>query len=158
MTLKRAKSMNTLPAIDDLTRRKRVLVARFQIPGDVVPWARAGGGKTTFKFTPKPQRDYQNVVRQEAAIAMTGKPVIDTPCEIVILGQWITPKSYSKKRVAQLNGWKDTKPDADNISKIIKDGMNGIVYSDDARVCNLHVYKRLGDRAFLLVEVYSVTG
>lgn len=48
------------------------------------------------------------------------------------------PKSRPKRTVSEPNTFK---PDADNIAKLVMDGMNGVVWGDDAQVVDLHVVK-----------------
>lgn len=115
------------------------------VPGDIVPWARAGG-RGHMRFTPKPQRDYMATLRQFAADAMAGRPLFDCPMVMTVWATWPWPKSLSpKKRLLPGADRKATKPDADNVSKIIKDALNCVVFTDDARISDLHVVKRYGD-------------
>lgn len=126
----------------------------FTVPGHIAPWARAGGGKTTFKFTPRPQRDYGAVLRQFAALAMRGKPLMDGPVELRLLAVYPWPKSMTaRKRAAPGAEWKTSKPDGDNITKILKDALNKIVWTDDARVASWHGWKKYGDTPRLVVIV-----
>jgi len=58
-------------------------------------------------------------------------------------------KSWSKKKLAILESgekiYKDTKPDlTDNLMKGLFDAMNGIVFTDDARVCKVESEKIFG--------------
>lgn len=125
----------------------------FTVPGDVTPWARARVGKSMTHFTPKKQRDYGAVIRDNAFTAMNGRPPMDVPCELRLVAFYPFPKSWSAKKRAACAGWKATKPDLDNIVKIVKDAMNGIVYTDDARVCSSHEWKKFDDHPRLMVEV-----
>jgi Holliday junction resolvase RusA-like endonuclease len=45
------------------------------------------------------------------------------------------------------------KPDFDNLGKLVADAVKGIVWGDDARVCDGRVIKRYSDRPALRVEV-----
>lgn len=129
----------------------------FQVPGDIVPWARAGG-RGHVRFTPRPQRDFMAVIRQFATDAMNGRPLIDGPCELTIVATWPWPKSMSnRKRGLPGAHFKTTKPDAGNVAKIIEDSMNAIVWTDDARVSDTHISKRYGDRPGLMVQVRALT-
>jgi Holliday junction resolvase RusA-like endonuclease len=58
-------------------------------------------------------------------------------------------KSWSKKKIALLESgeqiYKETKPDlTDNLMKGLFDAMNGIVFTDDARVCEVKSKKIYG--------------
>lgn len=133
---------------------------KFTIPGDVVPWARAGGGKTVVKFTPKRQRDYMGMIRAEAHRQMKAFPgPLTGPLQLKIAAVYLWPKSTTKARMAAADGaWKITKPDSDNITKIIKDALNTIAYVDDAQIAFSTCWKLLGPKAGLVVEVISLEG
>lgn len=132
----------------------------FTVPGEVVPWARAGGGMNKPRFTPARQRNYMAVLRDKASHAMRRVGCIfDGPVQMKIVAIYVWPKSTTKKRREATDGaWKTTKPDADNITKIVKDALNGIVFVDDAQVCQYSCWKCLGERAGLVVEITSLAG
>lgn len=132
-------------------------VIRFEVPGSIVPWARSGGGRGTPRFTPKKQRDFMATIRQFGADARPGNGLIDGPIELKILAVWPWPQSISRrKRDLPGANLKRSVPDADNISKIVKDSLNCVLWTDDARICDLHVFKRFGDRPGLTVEVRAL--
>lgn len=133
---------------------------KFIIPGDVVPWARAGGGKTVAKFTPARQRNYMGMIRAEAHEQMKHFPgPLTGPLQLKIVAVYLWPKAVTKARLASADGaWKTTKPDSDNITKIVKDALNTIAFIDDAQVSFSCCWKLLGPKAGLIVEVSSLTG
>ena len=91
-------------------------------------------------------------VRFAAQREMADMPPFVGAVELSICAEYLVPVSWSKKRkVAAI--WKASKPDADNIAKLVKDAMNSIVYQDDAQVAILTVSKRYGPQAKLSVEV-----
>ena len=65
------------------------------------------------------------------------------------------PKSTSKKeKIRLLNGVGYMhKPDADNIGKIVLDGLNGIAYNDDAQATKITVSKNYGDKNYIKVKI-----
>jgi Holliday junction resolvase RusA-like endonuclease len=133
---------------------------KFIIPGDVVPWARAGGGKTMHKFTPKRQRDYMGMIRAEAHAQMAKfAGPLTGPLQLKVAAVYLWPKSTTKARLQAVDGaWKSSRPDADNITKIVKDALNTIAYVDDAQVVFSSCWKILGPKAGLVVEVISLEG
>ncbi len=133
---------------------------KFIIPGDVVPWARAGGGKTTAKFTPRRQRDYMGMIRAEAHEQMRAfSGPLTGPLQLKIAAVYLWPQSTTKARMLAADGaWKTIKPDSDNITKIVKDALNTIAYVDDAQVSFSSCWKILGPKAGLIVEVISLEG
>lgn len=83
------------------------------------------------------------------------EPVTAAVC--VTMTAWLVPpeKSLSKKRRADmLEGLfaPAKKPDVDNIAKCM-DGLNGIVWRDDAQVVDLRIVKRYGSHAMLEVTI-----
>lgn len=63
------------------------------------------------------------------------------------------PKSYSKKKRLELLGdYHIFKPDLDNLLKFHKDGLNGILYTDDCQVCCYgYVIKKWGEFASTVI-------
>lgn len=78
---------------------------------------------------------------------MRGKKPLDGPVELVVVAVYEWPKSWSIKRRAQSAGWKTSKPDADNIGKLISDSLNCLVWTDDAIVARLEVQKVYGKKS-----------
>jgi len=123
------------------------MIKEFTIQGEPKGKARPrfGQGRT---YTPKATADYEAMVGMEYKrqcggynFSADGEKV---PVEIAINAFFGIPKSASKKKRAQMvcGEIKPTKkPDADNIAKIIMDGLNGIAFDDDAQVISLTVNK-----------------
>lgn len=141
------------------------MAIEFTVPGDVVPWARAGGGVTRHRFIPDRQRKYMALVRACCADAMAGRPIVTGPVELSVKATYPWPQSLlKKKRAGPLPEWKHSVPDADNISKIVKDALNprerkglaAVVWRDDSQVVSLHVWKRYGERPGLLVRIVAL--
>lgn len=127
----------------------------FSVPGEPVPFARAGAnGKR--RFTPKKQSDFMGTVQMYASQAMRGLALLDGPLSLTIEASYVVPASWSKKKRAAAV-WKASKPDADNISKLVKDALNNVVWIDDAQVACLHVEKRYGERPGMVVRVEVAT-
>ena len=96
----------------------------------------------------KPTEDviYENLVKLSFQQA---KPsdynLFDKAVKMTILAYFAIPKSFSKKkqneaiegRISPL-----TKPDADNIAKIICDALNDIAYKDDTQIVELTIIKK----------------
>ena len=127
----------------------------FTVPGNAVPWARAGG-HGHIRFTPAPQRSYMGVLRHYASEAMGDKPLFDGPCRLMVVATFQWPKSTPKKVRALGKARKKTKPDLDNLVKIVKDSLNGIVWTDDARVCDERSSKWLGEKPGLHVWIQEI--
>lgn len=105
---------------------------RFTIPGTPVPFARSGAnGKV--RFTPGKQRSAMVDIRLLAQRAMAGRDPLSGPVSLQIVASYIVPQSWSARKRADAY-WKTSKPDGDNLQKLIKDACNRIVWLDDAQV------------------------
>lgn len=133
------------------------MIIEFTIPGNPVAFARAGArGKR--RYTPAPQANFMGSVKHIAALAMKGASLLDGPIELSIDVRYQWPKSISpKKRALPGANWRCSVPDWDNLGKIVSDSLNGIVWTDDARVVSGHVWKRYGDRSETRVRVRILT-
>lgn len=122
----------------------------FVVPGEAVPFARSGGGKTVARFTPAKQRSAMGAVKLFCRRAMSGAPPIEGAIELSIAATYLRPKARRD------DVWKTSRPDADNLSKLIKDALNTVAWRDDAQVCSLHVWKRYGDVAQVAVRIVEL--
>lgn len=106
------------------------------------------------RFTPKPQRDFMAAIRSFAAEAMGQRPLMDGPLELTITAVYQWPKAIGlKRRVQPGSDLKTTRPDAGNIAKLVEDSLNAVVWTDDARVSDTHIYKRYGEKPGLTIVV-----
>jgi Holliday junction resolvase RusA-like endonuclease len=106
--------------------------------------SRIAGGKAGRQFVqhyaPKDTVEYENLVRMAAHEAMEGRDPTRHPVAMTMTAFVSVPSSWSKKKQARaLNGMvcPTGKPDLDNLEKAILDGMNKIVFADDAQVCRV---------------------
>jgi len=120
----------------------------FLIPGQPVAKSRpkfARRGNFTTTYTPEKTVNYETLVKLAAADAMAGTAPIAGPVRLQLVINLQIPQSWSKKRQAMAESGQiaaTKKPDADNVLKAVKDGMNGIVYHDDAQAVELAISKR----------------
>lgn len=115
----------------------------------------------TVTYTPAKTARYEDLVRYTAINSFKGIFDKDEPLDVKIVAYFEVPKSLSKKRKALCLANQELptkKPDADNIGKIVMDGMNPKmkrnkvlhkmmqvvkgVYHDDKQVTTLLVKKR----------------
>lgn len=135
-------------------------VVRIVVPGAPKGWSRPAdspfGGR--HRFTPKKQRTEQNLIGLLASRAMGNKPPFTGPIDLRVGAFFDVPKSWSKaKRAAALRGAAHkSKPDADNICKLLKDALNNVVWVDDAQVSDLSIRKRYSDTARLVIEIRAI--
>ena len=130
----------------------------FTVPGVPVGKGRARvatiAGRARM-YTPAKTVSYEAVIAQEAKIAMLTDTLFLGPVDVTLEINVPIPATWSqKKRRAALYGEirPSGKPDADNVIKAIFDGMNKIVWKDDAQV----VYVAASKRYSLLPRVVVV--
>lgn len=96
----------------------------------------------------KPKEDviYENLVKimfQQAKL--NNYSLFNKPIKMKIEAYFAIPKSFSKVKQSQALEGKLlplTKPDADNIAKIICDALNDVAYKDDTQIVELSIIKR----------------
>lgn len=90
---------------------------------------------------------YERRLREAALAAMAGRAPFTGPVEADLLMVLAVPKSWPKeRREAALAGrlLPVRRPDGDNVSKALLDGLNKVVFEDDAQVSDLRIRKRYG--------------
>ena len=133
-----------------MTRAALSFIA-FTVPGEAVPWSRAGSNSGQ-RYTPNRQAAFMGVVKLFASQAMAGQEPMTGPIELSVRATYLVPKSWPAKRRATAR-WKATKGDLSNVIKLLEDAMNGIVYHDDAQIASLVAQKTYSPLAGLTVSV-----
>lgn len=130
----------------------------FEIPGRPVPW-REPAQKGKQRFTQPAQRTHKNTVAWFARLAMKGQKPLSGPLMVRIAFIYEWPKTWTDAvRRQPMALWKTSRPDVhDNLGKLIYDGMNGIVYADDAQVAHSSHTKQYGTHARTVVTVYDMS-
>lgn len=118
----------------------------FFVPGEFTGFARAG--RNTAKgitFTPKKQRSYSAVLKDYGHAYMTENKLapFTGAVSLHVVFNYIRPASWSKKKIADTR-WKTSRPDIDNLVKLIMDSLNGIVWTDDAIIAWISMQKIYG--------------
>lgn len=122
-------------------------MVQFFVPGKPTGKQRPKFNKKTKNtYTPKETRDYETLVKTCYKQKYGNKEPIPakTPVEVEIYAYFKIPKSMPKKQVKLIENnelFPTVKPDADNISKIILDALNGLAYYDDNQVVTLRIDK-----------------
>jgi Holliday junction resolvase RusA-like endonuclease len=133
-----------------------MMTLQFTIPGPPIgkgrPRFSTAGGKPR-SYTPAVTREYEALIAARAVEAMAGREPLKTPLRVMIEATMSIPLSWSKtKRQAALDGdVYPSRPDVDNIAKTVLDGMNGVVYEDDAQVTHLKVNKKYAQEGSVTV-------
>lgn len=147
----------TVQSLFDESRPLRRVV--FAIPGQPVAKGRpkfARQGSFVRTYTPEKTATYENLVKLAATQAMSGRPPIEGPVELWLDINLQIPPSWSKKRQRDAAAGlvaATKKPDADNVLKAVKDGMNGIVWLDDAQAVEYRISKRYSTSPCVQVSV-----
>ena len=108
--------------------------------------------------TPKDTREYEELLAAMWKAHRCGY-FGENPIKVSIKAYFLVPKSYTKKKklmIALGKIFPIIRPDADNIAKIVLDGLNGVAYKDDKQVAELRVRKQYtfsASREGVLIEV-----
>ena len=128
---------------------------RFTIPVGPKPKQRPQHGRG-YTYTPKETREYEQLVGIYARMAIKGP--LEGAISVKVDFYMPIPKSWTKgkKQLAELGKIRPaSKPDLDNLEKALFDGMNGIVWIDDAQVVEVHKAEWYGDPR-TVVEISEV--
>lgn len=112
--------------------------------------------KSGITYTPKETLLYEEKVIQAAKESklLPQSPIENTPLKMIIWCYFSIPTSWSKKKQEQARTGKiypTSRPDIDNLGKIIMDALNGIAYVDDSQIVQLVINKKYSDEP--MVEV-----
>lgn len=104
-------------------------------------------------YTPKETREYELLIARRFSEAMfhayaPGAWPMDGTYEVFIAAHYPVPKSWSKKKklLAYSGGILPGKPDVDNVSKAVLDGLQGVCFRDDKQVGKLVIEKHYSAR------------
>ncbi|AQQ20235.1 RusA family crossover junction endodeoxyribonuclease [Burkholderia cenocepacia] len=134
----------------------------FVVPGKPVAkgrprFSRRNGIMRT--HTPEESERYENLVKMAARAAMRSTAPYSGPIRLIVHIGLPIPASWSMKRQGEAAAGAigaTKKPDADNVVKALKDGMNGVVYVDDGQVVDLWVSKRYARTPGVRIEAIEL--
>ena len=72
-------------------------------------------------------------------------PLLDCPLKLIVEFRFARPKKDFRTNGTMKNDapiWHSTKPDVTKLVRAIEDGLNKVLWTDDSRVCDQHIYKR----------------
>ena len=116
-------------------------------------------GKFVSTYTDAKTKSYETTIRDAAKAAMGSSEPLETAVSVSIYIRCPIPASYSNKRKLACLDQDERptkKPDWDNCAKSICDGMNGIIFKDDAQIVDAHVTKVYASDAGVDVLVKEV--
>lgn len=140
------------------------MTVTFSIPGDPQGKARARVVRTktgrSISYTPDKTAAYEKLACQCYQNQVGGwKFPPDCPLRVEITAFFSIPKSKSKREKEQMREGEllpIKKPDADNITKIICDALNGVAYADDKQITSLTIDKVYSLEPKVIVEIEEV--
>ena len=127
---------------------------RILIPGVPVGKGRPRMTRTGHCYTPEKTRIYEDKVALFGQQAMAGTRPLEGYLSVIVEAVFPVPESWSKKKKESALSGKlfPGKPDLDNVQKTL-DGLNGIVWIDDAQIVSAVISKRYGEFPYLMIDV-----
>lgn len=121
----------------------------FTVSGKPQPKQRPRVLRSGITYTPKETLLYEEKVLQAAKESkLLDQSPTEKPLKIIIWAYMPIPKSWPKGKQEQARRGKvlpTSRPDIDNLAKIIMDALNGEAYKDDSQICELVINKRFSD-------------
>ena len=136
------------------------MIYEFEMLGSIVGKARPRMNTRTGRaYTPTKTKLYEYSLRQWFLMNYPNFKPIESRVKVTIIAYFEIPKSTSKKKEAEMlkgNISPTKKPDADNIIKIVLDGMNQFAFKDDTQVTKLEIEKKydVQPRVYVKIEEY----
>lgn len=112
-------------------------------------------GRRIIMYDPEKVKKFKKELSRLAKLHYRDDP-LDGALEIEVSFYRPVQKSLSKKeRARRLSGEHrpTVKPDLDNYIKSALDGLNGVLWTDDARIVDLHAHKYYSDRPRIEITV-----
>jgi Holliday junction resolvase RusA-like endonuclease len=106
-------------------------------------------------YTPEKTSEYESLIRYSFQAA-GGEMKQNAVFGVSVYAYFTPPTSWSKKKkmAAECGLLKPTtKPDCDNILKVVMDALNGVAWSDDKDVVTVFCMKQYDETARLEVEI-----
>lgn len=117
--------------------------------------ARAGKMQS---ITPEQTKSYEDLIRWKYRAAGGGYYGEKT-LQVHIKAVYPIPKAFSKAKQGEALEDKirpTTKPDCDNIIKVVLDALNGVAYYDDKQVVCVSCNKYYGEIGYLAIEINEI--
>lgn len=131
---------------------------RLVIPGKPLGKQRPRVIKNGITYTPKETVNYETLVKQ-LYITQHFQKQLSGPMRVSITAYFPIPESASKKKKELMRTGvirPETKPDWDNVGKIITDALNDLAYHDDKQIVEATVRKFYSDEPRVEIELEEV--
>lgn len=109
-------------------------------------------------ITPAQTKSYEDLIRWKYKAA-GGKYYGEKTLQVNIEAFYPIPKGFSKAKVNDAIDGKlrpTTKPDCDNIIKVVLDALNSVAYYDDKQVLSVSCSKFYAQQGYLLVQIKEI--
>lgn len=110
----------------------------FNIPGEIKGKERPRTTRTGIFYTPKQTKEYEkyvaNCYKEQCGYLYEKKIPI---CMLMDIRVAVPQSKSDRQKERLMNSYPTTKPDIDNIEKIILDGLNKVAYYDDSQVVSV---------------------
>lgn len=108
--------------------------------------------------TPQQTKSYEDLIRWSYKAA-GGQYMGESLMKVEIQAFYPIPKSFSKKKRNDAIFERirpTTKPDCDNIIKVVLDALNGVAYYDDKQVVSVSCEKYYGETGYLRISIQEI--
>jgi len=126
------------------------MLLSFELPGPPYGKARHRTTRTGINYTPKETVSYEGLVKHTFRTKFPDwLPSAFTSFVMTIVAVFPIPKSVSKKKRLQMISGAIrpiSRPDWDNVGKVVSDSLNKIAYRDDSQVVDGRVVKVYGEK------------
>lgn len=106
-------------------------------------------------ITPESTKSYEDLIRWSYRAA-GGEYMGEKVLQVDIKAFYPIPQAFSKKKREAVNKGvlrPTSKPDCDNIVKVVLDALNGVAYYDDKQVVSVSCNKYYSDHGYLLITI-----
>lgn len=124
------------------------MLLKFTIPME--PKGKKEARRTRFGVHKHPETRADMLLIADAVREQYDGPPLDCPLSLLIRAYRTRPKSRPRDE------WADTKPDADNIHKLITDALEGVLWVNDSRIVDTRCLKKFapeGAPGWIEIEV-----
>jgi Holliday junction resolvase RusA-like endonuclease len=107
-------------------------------------------------YTPAETTAYEKQLKWLGKIAMSNRKPLEGPISVIVQAGYPIPASWSQRKRAEAARGEIlpvVKPDLDNIAKTL-DGLNEVVWKDDAQIVSLLVRKHYSLTPDVKIEIY----
>lgn len=105
--------------------------------------------------TPQKTKSYEDLIRWKY-VAAGGRCYADKPLQVDVQAVYPIPTRFNKadkNSAAEGHIRPTTKPDCDNIIKVVLDALNGVAYYDDKQVVCVSCNKYYGKTAYIKITI-----